>query len=228
MSDSISLELRSVRRSFQQGQSRLNILRGASLSLQAGEIIGLVGPSGSGKSTLLQIAGLLEKPDGGAVVINGQDCTSVDDQERTKLRRDEFGFIYQFHNLLPEFTAMENVVLPQLIVGVSKNDARAHAINLLSDVGLESRVHHFPTELSGGEQQRVAIARALANSPRILLADEPTGNLDEATAIVVFELILKVVKNLKVSAFIVTHNNSLARQMDRVVTLKDGILLDGR
>ncbi len=228
MSDSISLELRSVRRSFQQGQSRLNILRGASLSLQAGEIIGLVGPSGSGKSTLLQIAGLLEKPDEGAVVINGQDCTSVDDQERTKLRRDEFGFIYQFHNLLPEFTAMENVVLPQLIVGVSKNDARAHAINLLSDVGLENRVHHFPAELSGGEQQRVAIARALANSPRILLADEPTGNLDEATATVVFELILKVVKNLKVSAFIVTHNNSLARQMDRVVTLKDGILLDGR
>ena len=123
---------------------------------------------------------------------------------------------------------MENVVLPQLIVGVSKNDARAHAINLLSDVGLENRVHHFPAELSGGEQQRVAIARALANSPRILLADEPTGNLDEATATVVFELILKVVKNLKVSAFIVTHNNSLARQMDRVVTLKDGILLDGR
>tara|TARA_A100001037_G_scaffold110297_1_gene100583 strand:- start:1364 stop:2050 length:687 start_codon:yes stop_codon:yes gene_type:complete len=228
MSDSISLELRSVRRSFQQGQSHLNILRGASLSLQAGEIIGLVGPSGSGKSTLLQIAGLLEKPDGGAVVINGQDCTWVDDRERTKLRGNEFGFIYQFHNLLPEFTAIENVVLPQLIVGVSKNDARAHAINLLSDVGLENRVHHFPAELSGGEQQRVAIARALANSPRIILADEPTGNLDEATATVVFELILKVVKNLKVSAFIVTHNNSLARQMDRVVTLKDGILLDGR
>lgn len=227
MSDSISLELRSIRRSFQQGRGQLNILRGASLSLLAGEVTGLVGPSGSGKSTLLQIAGLLEQPDSGTVVINGRDCTLIDDHARTKLRQAEFGFIYQFHNLLPEFTATENVVLPQMIAGLSKSQARDRAIGLLSDVGLADRLHHFPTELSGGEQQRVAIARALANSPRVLLADEPTGNLDEGTASAVFEVILKAVKNSQVSAFIVTHNNSLARQMDRVVMLKDGILIDG-
>jgi lipoprotein-releasing system ATP-binding protein len=227
MSNSIALELRDIHRSFQQGGGHLNILRGVSLSLLVGEVTGLVGPSGSGKSTLLQIAGLLEKPDRGAVVINGQDCSAIDDHARTKLRQDEFGFVYQFHNLLPEFTASENVILPQLIAGVSKFEARDRARKLLSDVGLTERVNHFPTELSGGEQQRVAIARALANSPSVLLADEPTGNLDEATAATIFKVILKVVKDLKVSAFIVTHNNSLSRQMDRVVALKDGVLIDG-
>ena len=227
MNDDISLELRGIQRSFQQGRGQLDILRGASLSLLAGEVTGLVGPSGSGKSTLLQIAGLLEKPDSGAVVVNGQDCTLIDEHARTKLRQNEFGFVYQFHNLLPEFTATENVVLPQLIAGVSKFDARHRAANLLSDVGLADRVHHFPTELSGGEQQRVAIARALANSPSLLLADEPTGNLDEATAGAVFDVILNVVKDFKVSAFIVAHNDSLARQMDRVVSLKEGVLVDG-
>ena len=227
MNNSIALELRDIERSFQQGGGQLNILRGASLSLLAGEATGLVGPSGSGKSTLLQIAGLLEKPDRGAVVINGEDCTAIDDRARTKLRQDQFGFVYQFHNLLPEFTAAENVVLPQLIAGVNKFEARDRASKLLSDVGLTERVNHFPTELSGGEQQRVSIARALANRPRILLADEPTGNLDEATAGSIFEVILKVVKSSKVSAFIVTHNNSLSRQMDRVVALKDGVLIDG-
>ncbi len=226
MNDSIALELRDIQRSFQQGRGHLNILRGASLSLLAGEVTGLVGPSGSGKSTLLQIAGLLEKPDRGAVVVNGQDCTAIDDHARTKLRQEQFGFVYQFHNLLPEFTASENVVLPQLIAGVSKSEARDRASKLLSDVGLTDRVNHFPTELSGGEQQRVAIARALANRPRILLADEPTGNLDEATAGSIFEAILKVVKNLKVSAFIVTHNNKLSQEMDRIVALKEGVLVE--
>ena len=226
MNNSIALELRGIERSFQQGGGQLNILRGVSLLLLAGEVTGLVGPSGSGKSTLLQIAGLLEKPDRGSVVINGEDCTAVDDHARTKLRQDQFGFVYQFHNLLPEFTAAENVVLPQLIAGVSKIEARDRASNLLSDVGLTDRVNHFPTELSGGEQQRVSIARALANRPRILLADEPTGNLDEATAESIFEVILEVVKNLKVSAFIVTHNSKLSQDMDRVVALQEGVLVD--
>ena len=226
MNNAIALELRDIERSFQQGGGQLNILRGASLSLLAGEVTGLVGPSGSGKSTLLQIAGLLEKPDRGVVEVNGEDCTEIDDHARTKLRQDQFGFVYQFHNLLPEFTAAENVVLPQLIAGVNKFEARDRASKLLSDVGLTDRVDHFPTELSGGEQQRVSIARALANRPRILLADEPTGNLDEATAGSIFEVILKVVKNSRVSAFIVTHNNKLSQEMDRVVALKEGILVD--
>ena len=226
MSDCISLKLHSIKRTFQQGLGQLNVLRGASLSLSAGEITALIGPSGAGKSTLLHIAGLLEKPDSGTVFVNGHDCTSIDDNARTKLRRTEFGFVYQFHHLLPEFSAAENVVLPQMITGVSKSEAWKRASHLLSEVGLGDRLSHLPSELSGGEQQRVAIARALANSPHILLADEPTGNLDEGTASAVFEVILKVVRNSGVSAFIATHNTKLAQQMDRIVMLRDGRLIN--
>jgi len=227
MNDCISLKLQSIKRTFQQGSGQLNVLRGASLSLSAGEITGLIGPSGAGKSTLLHIAGLLEKPDSGRVFLNGHDCTSIDDNARTKLRRTEFGFVYQFHHLLREFSATENVVLPQMIAGVSKSEAWKRASDLLSEVGLGDRLSHLPSELSGGEQQRVAIARALANSPHILLADEPTGNLDEGTASAVFEVILKVVRNSGVSAFIATHNTKLAQQMDRIVMLREGILING-
>lgn len=221
-----ALRLEDLKRTYVQGGVDLPILRGVSLTLQPGEIIGLTGPSGAGKSTLLHIAGLLEKPDGGEVVVGGRQCGQLNDLDRTAMRRSELGFVYQFHHLLPEFTALENIVLPQMLAGTPKAKARERAMTLLSLVGLENRAKHRPAELSGGEQQRVAIARALANEPRVLLADEPTGNLDEQTADHVFEFLQQAVKTSGVAALIATHNTDLAARMDRRVRLHEGILLD--
>ncbi len=217
-----ALELKDIRRGFRQGADRIEVLRGASLTLAQGEIVALIGPSGTGKSTLLHTAGLLERPDSGAVLLGGVDCTAMGDAARTALRRSELGFVYQFHHLLPEFTAEENVVLPQMIAGTRRKEAGLRAAELLETMGLGTRRSHRPSELSGGEQQRVAIARALANSPRVLLADEPTGNLDEATAAAVFDALLESVRTAGLAALIATHNNELARRMDRVLTLHEG------
>ncbi|NBB83986.1 MAG: ATP-binding cassette domain-containing protein [Alphaproteobacteria bacterium] len=224
------LSLEGVTRGFDQGggQGRLDVLTGADLRLVPGEMVALVGPSGAGKSTLLQIAGLLERPDAGRVVVDGTDCTRLGDAERTAMRRTKVGFVYQFHHLLPEFTARENVVVPQMIDGVAKRDARARADTLLGMVGLAGRVRHRPGQLSGGEQQRVAIARALANDPRILLADEPTGNLDHKTADDVFDLLLGLIRDTGIAALIATHNLELAARMDRVLEMKDGRLTPHR
>ena len=215
-----------IRRSFIQGATRLDVLRGASLSLAAGEIVALVGPSGAGKSTLLHIAGLLERPDGGEVVIGGTPCGKLGDGERTRLRRECLGFIYQFHHLLPEFSALENVVLPQMIAGVGRAAARDRARELLARLGIEPRADHRPGQLSGGEQQRVAIARAMANRPAVLLADEPTGNLDPATADAVFDELLELVRHTGLAALIATHNPLLAQRMDRVLAMDDGIVVE--
>ena len=214
-----------IRRSFTQGAARLDVLRGASISLAAGEIVALVGPSGAGKSTLLHIAGLLERPDGGEVVIGGTPCGELGDGERTRLRRERLGFIYQFHHLLPEFSALENVVLPQMIAGVGRAAARVRARELLGRLGLEPRADHRPGQLSGGEQQRVAIARAMANRPAVLLADEPTGNLDPATAEAVFDELLDLVRHSGLAALIATHNPILAQRMDRLLEIVDGIVV---
>jgi lipoprotein-releasing system ATP-binding protein len=216
------LVLRGVVRTYRSGEGSLAVLQGADFSLRAGEIVALVAPSGTGKSTLLHLAGLLEKPDGGAVLIDGRDAGALADSERTAIRRDSIGFVYQFHHLLAEFTALENVILPQLIAGKSRRDAAARAERLLGAFGLAARQKHLPGKLSGGEQQRVAIARALANAPKILLADEPTGNLDVATAGGVFEELLRTVREQGVAALIATHNPELASRMDRRVTLLDG------
>jgi len=219
------LELAGVTRSFEQaGGRRLDVLTGADLTLAPGEMVALVGPSGAGKSTLLHLAGLLERPDGGRVTIDGTDCTRLGDAERTAMRRNKIGFVYQFHHLLPEFTARENVVLPQMIEGVRRSEAGIRADRLLGMVGLSERVKHRPGQLSGGEQQRVAIARALANDPRILLADEPTGNLDHKTADDVFDLLLGLIRDTGIAALIATHNLELAARMDRVLEMKDGRL----
>jgi len=218
------LELRGVRRIFRQAGTELRVLNGVDLVLRAGEIVALVGPSGAGKSTMLHIAGLLERPDGGAVLIGGEDCGSLSDDRRTMLRRAEIGFVYQFHHLLPEFSALENVMLPQMIAAVPRRQAREKAAGLLDRVGLAPRAGHRPARLSGGEQQRVAIARALANNPKILLGDEPTGNLDQATGESVLETLLDLVRDTGLSALIATHNLDLARRLDRVVALADGRL----
>jgi len=199
-------------------------LNGVDLVLQAGEIVALVGPSGAGKSTMLHIAGLLERPDGGAVLIEGEDCGSLSDDRRTMLRRAEIGFVYQFHHLLPEFSALENVMLPQMIAAVPRRQAREKAAGLLDQVGLAPRAGHRPARLSGGEQQRVAIARALANNPKILLGDEPTGNLDHATGESVLETLVDLVRGTGLAALIATHNLELARRLDRIVALEDGKL----
>jgi len=216
------LALRGVMRTYRSGGGALPVLRGVDLALQAGEIVALVAPSGAGKSTLLHLAGLLEKPDGGEVLVQGRDAGSLSDAERTAIRRDAIGFVYQFHHLLGEFTALENVVLPQMIAGRPRRDAETRAMALLEAFGLTPRAGHLPGRLSGGEQQRVAIARALANMPRVLLADEPTGNLDVGTAAVVFEELLRAVRNHGVAALIATHNPDLAARMDRTVTLHEG------
>jgi lipoprotein-releasing system ATP-binding protein len=221
---SSALELRGVRRVFKQAGAELVVLDGINLTLHAGEIVGLVGPSGAGKSTLLHIAGLLERPDAGAVVIGGQNCGPLGDERRTFLRRSEIGFVYQFHHLLPEFSALENVILPQMIAGVPRRRARERAVELLDQVGLISRAGHRPARLSGGEQQRVAIVRALANDPKILLGDEPTGNLDHATGETVLETLLDLVRRTRLAALIATHNLDLARRLDRIVALEDGRL----
>jgi len=220
-----ALELRGVRRVFRQGGVDLAVLNGVDLALDPGEIVALVGPSGAGKSTLLHVAGLLERPDGGVVVIGGEECGSLPDERRTELRRRALGFVYQYHHLLPEFTALENVMLPQMIAGVARSAAREKAAELLGRVGLEARLSHRPARLSGGEQQRVAIVRALANDPQILLADEPTGNLDHTTADGVIATLLDVVRGSGLAALIATHNLDLARRLDRIVALEDGRLL---
>lgn len=220
-----ALELRDVHRTFVQGGVDLHVLRGASLSLSPGEIVALVGPSGAGKSTLLHTAGLLERPNEGEVFINGEACGNLSDDRRTALRRSKLGFVYQFHHLLPEFSALENVVLPQMTAGVGKRPARQRARELLAMVGLSERESHRPARLSGGEQQRVAIARALANAPSVLIADEPTGNLDERTADAVFRSLVDLVRNTGVAALIATHNLNLAVRMDHVLSLHDGAVV---
>jgi lipoprotein-releasing system ATP-binding protein len=225
MSDVVfPLSLRDVKRTFVQGDRRLEVLQGVSLDLRPGEIVALVGQSGSGKSTLLHIAGLLERPDGGDVVVDGKSAGAANDRERTGLRRRVLGFVYQYHHLLPEFSAIENVMLPQMLNGRSRGQARAHAAELLAMVQLKDRSDHRPGRLSGGEQQRVAIARAVANAPRVLLADEPTGNLDASTADTVFRQLLSLVRDTGMAALVATHNPELAARMDRTVTLKDGVL----
>jgi lipoprotein-releasing system ATP-binding protein len=219
-----ALELRGVRRVFKQAGTELVVLNGIDLVLRPGEIVALVGPSGAGKSTMLHVAGLLERADGGAVLIGGEDCGRLGDDRRTLLRRSEIGFVYQFHHLLPEFSALENVMLPQMIAAVPRRQAREKAAGLLERVGLAPRAGHRPARLSGGEQQRVAIARALANDPKILLGDEPTGNLDQATGENVLEALLGLVRDTGLAALIATHNLDLARRLDRIVALADGRL----
>jgi lipoprotein-releasing system ATP-binding protein len=220
------LQLLGLERTYYQGDRAVEVLRGASAEIYDGEAVALVGPSGSGKSSLLHAAGLLEKPDGGTIMLNGVDCTSLSDKERTRMRRTEIGFVYQFHNLLPEFSALENVTMPQLLAGVRKNAAKERALELLANFGLYERASHRPSELSGGEQQRVAIARAVANNPCVLLADEPTGNLDPNTADRVFEELTHFIRASGVAALIATHNFDLAARMDRVLQLNDGILVE--
>ncbi|MGL4242296.1 MAG: ABC transporter ATP-binding protein [Beijerinckiaceae bacterium] len=217
-----ALQLIDVERHYGEGETRLDILRGANLTLYPGQAVALIAPSGAGKSTLLHSAGLLEKPDGGEVLIGGLPTAALDDAGRTALRRGEIGFVYQFHHLLPEFSALENVVMPQLIRGLSWSEAESRGRELLAFLGLGERVTHRPAELSGGEQQRVAIARAVANAPKVLLADEPTGNLDPKTAGHVFATLLSLVRASGLAALIVTHNVELAGRMDRRVTLRDG------
>ena len=222
------LTLRDVVRTYVQAGNKLPVLRGVSFTVRAGETAALVGPSGAGKSTLLHLAGLLEKPDGGAVLLGGRDCGSMGDEERTAIRRSTIGFVYQFHQLLPEFSAAENVMLPQMIAGVSKASARVRALDLLGQVGLAPRADHRPARLSGGEQQRVAIVRALANQPLLLLGDEPTGNLDHETANDVVGVLLDLVRRTGLAALIATHNLELARRMDRILALEDGKVVERR
>lgn len=221
------LHLAAVERRYRTEAGELPVLLGADLTIAAGEIVALVAPSGTGKSTLLHLAGLLEKPDGGEVFIAGQAAGSLSDEARTTIRRTTIGFVYQFHHLLPEFTAAENIILPQLAAGKSRADATERAKDLLGIFGLQARLDHRPGKLSGGEQQRVAIARALANQPRLLLADEPTGNLDVGTSDRVFAELLEQVRGQGLAALIATHNPDLARRMDRVVTLSGGKITSG-
>jgi len=213
-----------LERSYTTGAGELTVLRGVDLSVMPGEIVGLIGPSGSGKSSLLHAAGLLERPNAGRIFIQGRDCTDLPDRERTRVRLGAIGFVYQFHHLLPEFSALDNVALPMMIAGASRAAAQARAGELLGELGLAERVHHQPAQLSGGEQQRVAVARALANSPRLLLADEPTGNLDPHTSTAVFETLYALARRTGVAALVATHNLELAHHMDRVFALKDGRL----
>lgn len=223
----VVLELNNVTRHFGKGKSILEVLKGADLSVKAGEVVALVGPSGSGKSTFLQIAGLLEQPTSGDVKIDGQSCIGLSDDERTKVRRYNIGFVYQYHHLLPEFSALENVTIPQIIAGIDKQTARSRGKELLEWMGLNERFEHRPGQLSGGEQQRVAIARALSASPRVLLADEPTGNLDPETANGVFDILMHLARGAGLAALVATHNPELAQRMDRIVKVENGVLVDG-
>jgi len=215
-----------IERRFVDAEQTLNIIRGADLAIWPGQSVALIAPSGTGKSTLLHMAGLLEKPDAGEIYIGGTATSTLDDKARTAIRRETLGFVYQAHHLLPEFTALENVMLPQMIGGLDRGEARLRAADLLRFLGLGERLTHRPSELSGGEQQRVAIARAVANRPRVLLADEPTGNLDPATSERVFITLLSLVKATGLAALIATHNLELARRMDRRVTIRDGLVVE--
>lgn len=220
------IELKGVERHYVQGQRKLTVLSGTDFALARGEMVALVAPSGAGKSTLLHLAGLLERPDAGDVILNGRACGRLSDDERTAIRRNDVGFVYQFHHLLPEFSALENIVIPQLIKGLTRQEAEARAIQLLDYMKIAKRAEHRPSELSGGEQQRVAIARAVANAPLALLADEPTGNLDPGTASYVFEALEALVRQSGLSALIATHNHDLAARMDRRVTLAEGKIVE--
>jgi ABC-type antimicrobial peptide transport system, ATPase component len=220
------LQLQNVVRTYRQGNRAVKVLTGAYADLYPGEAVALVGPSGAGKSTLLHIAGLLESPDDGRVIVDGHDCSRMSDDERTRVRRATMGFVYQFHQLLPEFSALENVVIPQMIRGRSRREAEARARELLASMGLGHRLDHRPAELSGGEQQRTAICRALANAPKVLLADEPTGNLDPSTAEQVFQELIDLVVRTGVAALIATHNMELAARMHRVLRLEGGVLVE--
>ncbi len=220
------LFLHGINRQFHQGDSTLDILKGAELAVWAGQSVALVAPSGAGKSTLLHIAGLLEHADSGEVYVNAVATSNLSDIQRTRIRRNDIGFVYQFHHLLPEFSAVENVMLPQMIRGLSRNEATARAAELLTYLGLKDRLTHRPAELSGGEQQRVAIARAVANAPRLLLADEPTGNLDVHTAEHVFSTLAQLARASGLAAIVATHNLDLAAQMDRRVTIRDGLVVE--
>ena len=218
------LAVAGLKRAFTQGEAVIHVLRGVDLTVAPGEIVALLGPSGSGKSTLLQAVGLLEGGFEGSIRIAGEEASKLDSDGRTRIRRDALGFVYQFHHLLPDFNASENVVLPQLIYGAEHRTAEARASSLLGALGLSARLTHKPSQLSGGEQQRVAVARALANKPALVLADEPTGNLDEATADIVFAEFLKLVRGEGSSALVATHNERIAAKMDRVLRLHDGVL----
>jgi lipoprotein-releasing system ATP-binding protein len=220
------LRMEGLTRTFKQGERQITVLNGASAAIYPGEAVALVGPSGAGKSTLLHIAGLLETPTGGSVVMGGKDCSKLGDDERTRIRRADVGFIYQFHQLLPEFSAIENVMLPQMILGVPRKAAVARATELLSKLGLDHRLEHRPAQLSGGEQQRTAICRALANRPKLILADEPTGNLDPKTSELVFQELIGLFKSEGVAALIATHNLELAARMDRVLRMESGQLVE--
>jgi lipoprotein-releasing system ATP-binding protein len=224
MSSPPVLSLRGVMRSYPSGGRILEVLKGADLDIFPGEMVGLIGPSGSGKSSLLHAAGLLEHPNAGEIVIEGRDCSKLNERARTKVRLGSIGFVYQFHHLLPEFSALDNVAMPLRIAGKSRKEARARAASLLEQMGLAERLDHQPAQMSGGEQQRVAIARALANEPRVVLADEPTGNLDPATSESVFKALYELCRVEGVAALVATHNMELARFMDRVFGLKDGHL----
>ena len=225
--DDVVLGLAAIVRGFDQGDTRIMVLRGASLTVRRGEVIALMGPSGAGKSTLLQIAGLLEPADAGEVEVDGVPCSRLSDDQRTEIRRHRLGFVYQFHHLLPEFSALENIMVPQMIAGLPKAEARLRSYELLEMMALEARADHRPTQLSGGEQQRIAIARAIANLPTVLLADEPTGNLDQKTADAVFEEIVSLVRQTGTGALVATHNHDLAKRMDRTVLIRDGVLVPG-
>jgi lipoprotein-releasing system ATP-binding protein len=218
------LSLKNIVRVYTQGEKSLNVLNGLDLEVKRGEIVALVGPSGSGKTTLLQIAGLLDSPTSGTISLQGEDMATANDEKRTLARRQNIGFVYQFHHLLPEFSALENVAIPQMIAGISYNQATKKSETLLNGLALSDRLTHRPAKLSGGEQQRVAIARALANEPALLLADEPTGNLDPSTAASVFTMLMQTVKQKGLAALVATHNMELARNMDRMVRLENGML----
>jgi len=219
------LSVRNLHRSYQSGPKILNVLTGADIDIYPGEMVGLIGPSGSGKSTLLHAAGLLEKPNAGEVYINGRECLKLADDERTAIRRETIGVVYQFHHLQKEFSAIDNVAIPQMIAGKSHKDAQAEANRLIGIMGLADRGHHKPSQMSGGEQQRVAIARAIANKPQVLLADEPTGNLDPATSGNVFQSLFDLTRLEGVSALVATHNMQLTQYMDRVLTVREGLIV---
>ncbi|HEY3951135.1 ABC transporter ATP-binding protein [Phenylobacterium sp.] len=218
------LSIRGLERTYVTAAGGLPVLRGVDLDVQPGEIVGLIGPSGSGKSSLLHAAGLLEHPNAGRITILGRDCSDMNDRDRSRVRLGAIGFVYQFHHLLPEFSALDNVALPLMIAGIQRAKAQGRAAEILAELGLAGRVQHQPAQMSGGEQQRVAVARALANSPRLLLADEPTGNLDPHTSDAVFQSLYGLAKRTGVAALIATHNLDLARHMDRVFALRDGHL----